>query len=53
MGIKLNKWRPPNLSELTLVILNMELTHLGSEASICIYNHFIGIKFSEIEVKKY
>ena len=26
-------WRPPSLSELTLVIFDMELTHLGSEAS--------------------
>ena len=29
-------WRPPSLSELTLTISNMELTHLCSEASICI-----------------
>ena len=27
-------WRPPSLSELTPIILNMELTHLGSVASI-------------------
>ena len=27
------KWRPPSLSELNLVIFNMELTHLGSKAS--------------------
>ena len=28
-----NKWTPPSLSELTPIILNMELTHLGLEAS--------------------
>ena len=27
-------WRPPKLSEITPIILNMGLTHLGSEASI-------------------
>ena len=27
-------WRPPSLNELTQMIFNMELTHLGSEASI-------------------
>ena len=27
-------WRPPNLSELTPIIFNTELTHLGSESSI-------------------
>ena len=27
-------WRPPSLSELTPMILNMGLTHLGSEASM-------------------
>ena len=26
-------WRPPSLSELTPVIPNMKLTHLGTEAS--------------------
>ena len=26
-------WRPPCLSELTLIYFNMELSHLGSEAS--------------------
>ena len=26
-------WRPPNLSELTPIIFNMELTHFGLEAS--------------------
>ena len=29
-------WRPPSLGELTLMIFNMGLTHLGSEASIYI-----------------
>ena len=27
------KWRPPNLSELTPITFNKDLTHLGSEAS--------------------
>ena len=27
-------WRPPELSELTPMIFDMKLTHLGSEASI-------------------
>ena len=26
-------WRPPRLSELTPIIFNIELAHLGSEAS--------------------
>ena len=30
----LYKWRPPRLSELTPMIFNTGLTHLGSEASI-------------------
>ena len=33
-----NIWRPSNQSELTPVIFNMELTHLGSEASILYIN---------------
>ena len=28
-------WRPSSLSELTPIMFNMGLTHLGSEASIC------------------
>ena len=31
--IKYNSKRPPSLSELTPILLNMELTHLGSEDS--------------------
>ena len=31
--------RPPSLSELTPIIFNMELTHLGSEASKTILQH--------------
>ena len=31
-----NIWRPPTLSELTPMMFNMGLTHLGSEASICL-----------------
>ena len=30
-------WRPPSLNELTLMIFNMGLTHLGLEASIYIF----------------
>ena len=29
-----NIWRPLNLSELTQILINIELIHLGSEASI-------------------
>ena len=29
-----NVWRPPTLSELSQMIFNMGLTHLGSEVSI-------------------
>ena len=32
-GTTTNKCRPPKLSELTPMIFNMGLTHLGSEAS--------------------
>ena len=28
-----HKWRPPSLSELNTIILYIELTHFGSEAS--------------------
>ena len=28
-------WRPPSLSELTPMIFNTGLTHLGSESSVC------------------
>ena len=31
---KHEKWRPPSLSELTPMVFNTGLTHLGSEASI-------------------
>ena len=33
--LNINKciWRPPSLNELTQMIYNIELTHLGSEAS--------------------
>ena len=34
------KCRPPTLSELTPIIFHMKLTHLGSEASICIKLNF-------------
>ena len=30
-----NKWRPLSLSELTQMVFNKGLTHLGSEASKC------------------
>ena len=38
-------WRPPSLSELTPMIFNTGLTHLGSEASICIIKIQTNIKF--------
>ena len=28
-------WRSPSLSELTPILFNMEITHLGSDASNC------------------
>ena len=28
-----NKWRPPSISELSLMKFDMEITHLGSKAS--------------------
>ena len=39
------KWSPPSLSELTPIIFNTELTHLGSDASnyIPLYNHLSSI----------
>ena len=36
--LNVHKWRPPSLNKLTPVIFHMELTHLGSKASI--YIHF-------------
>ena len=37
----IDKWRPPRLSELTLLIFNTGLTHLSSEASkYSLYLHF-------------
>ena len=33
--VKNDKWRPLSLSKLTLIVFNMELTHLGSETSKC------------------
>ena len=30
-----DKWRPPSLSELTQIIRNLQLTHLGLKASKC------------------
>ena len=35
----LKLWRTPSLSELTLIIFYMKLTHLGSKASICLVIH--------------
>ena len=50
------KWRPPSsLGELTLIIFNMELTHLGLDASnvlmICNIPFFLEYSLSE-NVKK-
>ena len=33
IDLSLDKWRFPSLSELTPMVFNMGLTHLGSEAS--------------------
>ena len=33
------KWKPPSLNELIQIVFNMELTHLGSEASKHILHH--------------
>ena len=35
----MKNWRPPRLSELTPMISNTGLTHLGSEASNYIYEN--------------
>ena len=40
-------WRPPNLSELIIIVFNMELTHLGSEFSNNVF--YLFIKFSIIK----
>ena len=32
---KISKWRPPSLSKLTPIIIDMELTYFGSETSKC------------------
>ena len=42
--------RPPSLSELTPIIFNMELTHLGSETSIY-YSIYIKLFCAEIKEK--
>ena len=34
-------WRPLNLSQLTQIIFNMELSHLGMEVSICSIKNLI------------
>ena len=35
-----DKWMHPILNELTPIIFNIQLTHLGSEAFIYIYIHY-------------
>ena len=42
-------WRPPSLSELTPMIFNMRLTHLGSEASDCL--KFVNTIENNIEIE--
>ena len=37
-------WRPPNPSELTQIKIHMELTYLGSDASISVYNILCTLK---------
>ena len=57
-----DNWRPQNLSELTPMISNTGLTHLGSKSSMYsqytiilheLYSflYFIGIKFIQIKTK--
>ena len=43
-------WRPPSLSELTQMIFNKGLTHLGSEASIY---HFYSIIWINLKLLSY
>ena len=49
IGGNLNIWRPPSLSELTPMLFNMGLTHLGSETSI--YTEYLYIYSIEMLVK--
>ena len=45
---------PPDLSELTPITLNVELTHLGSKASICImYKNNCDVEIYELLFKIY
>ena len=43
-----DNWRPSNLSELTSIIFDMQLIHLGSKASILLHYRII---YSEAVVK--
>ena len=43
-----NRWRPPSLSELTPIIFNRELTHIGSKTSkYLIFYHKIQFGFPD------
>ena len=46
-------WMPQSLSELTTIILNMRLTHLGLEASIYALKNRKKLKFSPCLVIKW
>ena len=42
MVISMTRWKPPRISQLTPIIIDMELTHLGSKVSLYKYqNHTI------------
>ena len=43
----MTNWRPPSLSELSLIIFTLELTHLGSEVSYS-YLDFVFHSFKSI-----
>ena len=43
-----NIWRPASLSKLTPIIINMELTHLGSKTTIYIKNNKVSLTYQSI-----
>ena len=50
------KWRPPILNELTTILFDMELTHLGLEAPdcLCMYNFYAYSIMTQIfKISKY
>ena len=49
----INIWRPPSLSELTPMISNKGLTHLGSEASKQIGHLLVCEKFGKLKYMQF